>query len=152
MEIIRKTIGQILNDISGAATEALAEFRRRVICAYEASMIVQNGDVYPPTLPTPEEIKRALTEAMAPIRYEDNEPTGHLGAAMEASTPTLDIYTQKEAAKRGLPWPPPKPMPTMDNTSPKYEEYSPLPPMRPPAADTGYMDADGDDPEEEGNH
>jgi hypothetical protein len=34
------------NDISGACTEALAEFRRRVIVPYELTKIEENGDVY----------------------------------------------------------------------------------------------------------
>jgi hypothetical protein len=38
---------QRLNDISGAMTEALAEFRRRVIVPYELSKINSNGDLYP---------------------------------------------------------------------------------------------------------
>jgi hypothetical protein len=38
---------QKLNDISGAMTEALAEFRRRVIVDYEQKKIETNGDVYP---------------------------------------------------------------------------------------------------------
>ncbi len=38
---------QTLNDISGAMTECLAEFRRRVIVPYEIKKIKQNGDVYP---------------------------------------------------------------------------------------------------------
>lgn len=37
---------QTLNDISGAATESLAEFRRRVIVPYEEKKRKQNGDVY----------------------------------------------------------------------------------------------------------
>ena len=37
---------QALNDISGAATEALAEFRRRVLVPYEKTKIAENGDVY----------------------------------------------------------------------------------------------------------
>jgi hypothetical protein len=36
-----------LNDISGALTESLAEFRRRVIVPYEDSAILRNGDIYP---------------------------------------------------------------------------------------------------------
>jgi hypothetical protein len=40
---------QRLNDISGAATEALAEFRRRVIVDYEQKKREANGDVYPPS-------------------------------------------------------------------------------------------------------
>jgi hypothetical protein len=35
-----------LNTISGAFTEALAEFRRRVVVPYEDSKIAANGDVY----------------------------------------------------------------------------------------------------------
>lgn len=34
------------NDISGAMTECLAEFRRRVIAPYEDAKIEENGDVY----------------------------------------------------------------------------------------------------------
>lgn len=34
-----------LNDISGAMTEALAEFRRRVIVPYEETKIAENGDL-----------------------------------------------------------------------------------------------------------
>lgn len=34
------------NDISGAMTECLAEFRRRVIAPYEDTKIQENGDVY----------------------------------------------------------------------------------------------------------
>lgn len=37
---------QTYNDISGAMTECLAEFRRRVIVEYEDSKIESNGDVY----------------------------------------------------------------------------------------------------------
>ena len=37
---------QTFNDISGAMTECLAEFRRRVIAPYEDKKIVENGDVY----------------------------------------------------------------------------------------------------------
>lgn len=37
---------QTCNDISGAMTECLAEFRRRVIVPYEKSKIKSNGDVY----------------------------------------------------------------------------------------------------------
>lgn len=37
---------QAINDISGAATEALAEFRRRIIVPYELEKLQQNGDVY----------------------------------------------------------------------------------------------------------
>lgn len=37
---------QTINDISGAMTEALAEFRRRVIIPYEKEKIKENGDVY----------------------------------------------------------------------------------------------------------
>lgn len=37
---------QTLNDISGAMTECLAEFRRRVIIPYEEQKIIDNGDVY----------------------------------------------------------------------------------------------------------
>jgi len=36
-----------LNDISGAMTESLAEFRRRVIGPYEDQKRKCNGDVYP---------------------------------------------------------------------------------------------------------
>ena len=36
-----------INDISGACTEALAEFRRRVVGKYEDQKIAENGDVYP---------------------------------------------------------------------------------------------------------
>lgn len=35
-----------LNDISGAATESLAEFRRRVVVPYEDRKLMENGDVY----------------------------------------------------------------------------------------------------------
>ena len=35
-----------INDISGACTEALAEFRRRVVGKYEDQKITENGDVY----------------------------------------------------------------------------------------------------------
>ena len=38
---------QSINDISGACTEALAEFRRRVVGKYEDQKIKENGDVYP---------------------------------------------------------------------------------------------------------
>jgi hypothetical protein len=34
------------NDISGAMTECLAEFRRRVIVPYESEKCLLNGDVY----------------------------------------------------------------------------------------------------------
>jgi hypothetical protein len=37
---------QTINDISGAATEALAEFRRRIIVPYEENKIKENTDVY----------------------------------------------------------------------------------------------------------
>lgn len=37
---------QTLNDVSGALTECLAEFRRRVIAPYEDLKIKENGDVY----------------------------------------------------------------------------------------------------------
>jgi hypothetical protein len=36
---------QAINDISGAFTEALAEFRRRVVAPYEDTKIAQNGDL-----------------------------------------------------------------------------------------------------------
>lgn len=36
---------QTFNDISGAMTEALAEFRRRVIVPYEDVKIKENGDL-----------------------------------------------------------------------------------------------------------
>jgi hypothetical protein len=39
---------QTFNDISGAMTEALAEFRRRIIVPYEDRKIKENGDVYTP--------------------------------------------------------------------------------------------------------
>ena len=35
-----------MNEISGACTEALAEFRRRIIVPYENDKIASNGDVY----------------------------------------------------------------------------------------------------------
>ena len=37
---------QTFNDISGAMTECLAEFRRRVIVPYEDAKIEENSDVY----------------------------------------------------------------------------------------------------------
>lgn len=37
---------QRINDISGACTEALAEFRRRIVGKYEDIKIAENGDVY----------------------------------------------------------------------------------------------------------
>ncbi len=37
---------QTINDISGAMTECLAEFRRRIVAPYEDSKIKSNGDVY----------------------------------------------------------------------------------------------------------
>lgn len=37
---------KIFNDISGAMTESLAEFRRRIIVPYEDKKIEQNGDIY----------------------------------------------------------------------------------------------------------
>ena len=37
---------QAINDISGACTEALAEFRRRIVPKYEDQKIRENGDVY----------------------------------------------------------------------------------------------------------
>ena len=37
---------QTFNDISGAMTECLAEFRRRKIVPYEDKKIQSNGDVY----------------------------------------------------------------------------------------------------------
>lgn len=36
---------QSINDISGAMTEALAEFRRRVVVDYENKKIKLNGDI-----------------------------------------------------------------------------------------------------------
>jgi len=41
-----KTRYQVINDISGASNEALAEFRRRVTGNYEDKKILENGDVY----------------------------------------------------------------------------------------------------------
>lgn len=41
---------QDLNDISGALTECLAEFRRRVVIPYEQVKAVVNGDVYEHTV------------------------------------------------------------------------------------------------------
>jgi hypothetical protein len=35
------------NDISGACTEALAEYRRKVVAPYEDVKCTENGDVYP---------------------------------------------------------------------------------------------------------
>jgi hypothetical protein len=35
------------NDISGACTEALAEYRRKVVAPYEDAKCEENGDVYP---------------------------------------------------------------------------------------------------------
>ena len=35
-----------LNDISGAMTESLAEFRRRIVLPYEDKKIKENGDIY----------------------------------------------------------------------------------------------------------
>ncbi len=35
-----------INDVSGACTEALAEFRRRIVVDYENEKVKQNGDVY----------------------------------------------------------------------------------------------------------
>ena len=35
-----------LNDISGAMTESLAEFRRRVVVPYENKKNLENGDIY----------------------------------------------------------------------------------------------------------
>jgi hypothetical protein len=35
-----------INDISGAMTEALAEFRRRVVVDYEDEKIKINGDIW----------------------------------------------------------------------------------------------------------
>lgn len=37
---------QAINDISGAMTECLAEFRRRVVVDYENKKIQENGDCY----------------------------------------------------------------------------------------------------------
>jgi hypothetical protein len=37
---------QTINDISGAATEALAEFRRRIVVDYENEKCNANGDLY----------------------------------------------------------------------------------------------------------
>lgn len=37
---------EALNTISGAATEALAEFRRRVVVPYEENKIKENGDIF----------------------------------------------------------------------------------------------------------
>ena len=37
---------QTINDISGAATEALAEFRRRVVVDFENQKALENGDIY----------------------------------------------------------------------------------------------------------
>ena len=39
-------IYKTINDISGACTEALAEFRRRIVGKYEDQKIKENGDVY----------------------------------------------------------------------------------------------------------
>lgn len=39
---------QTINDISGALTEALAEFRRRIVVPYESEKMWTNGDVYQP--------------------------------------------------------------------------------------------------------
>lgn len=41
---------QVINDISGALTECLAEFRRRVVRPYEETKAYINGDVYEPLL------------------------------------------------------------------------------------------------------
>lgn len=38
---------QAINDVSGALTEAAAEFRRRVTVPYENRKAHENGDVYP---------------------------------------------------------------------------------------------------------
>jgi hypothetical protein len=38
---------QNINDVSGAFTEAQAEFRRRVTADYEQNKIEESGDVYP---------------------------------------------------------------------------------------------------------
>lgn len=38
---------QTINDISGAMTESLAEFRRRITADYEDMKRSANGDVYP---------------------------------------------------------------------------------------------------------
>ena len=37
---------QAINDISGAMTECLAEFRRRIVVDYEEKKIKLNGDCY----------------------------------------------------------------------------------------------------------
>lgn len=37
---------QTINDISGAMTECLAEFRRRVVVPYENAKMAENGDCY----------------------------------------------------------------------------------------------------------
>lgn len=39
-----------LNDVVGSFEGALAEFQRRVVAPYEDKKIVENGDVYPPSL------------------------------------------------------------------------------------------------------
>lgn len=41
---------QAINDVSGALTEATAEFRRRVTVPYEQRKILENGDCYPKEL------------------------------------------------------------------------------------------------------
>lgn len=37
---------QTINDVSGAMTESLAEFRRRVTVDYEMDAIKRNGDIF----------------------------------------------------------------------------------------------------------
>jgi len=45
-----------ISDISSSCTEALAEFRRRVIVPYEKNKILENGDVYDKLSPANREI------------------------------------------------------------------------------------------------
>lgn len=40
----------VINDVSGALTECLSEFRRRLVVPYETTKAFVNGDVYEPAL------------------------------------------------------------------------------------------------------
>lgn len=48
--VLKDVSYQSINDVSGAFTEAAAEFRRRVTAPYEHRKIVEHGDAYPELL------------------------------------------------------------------------------------------------------
>ena len=85
---------QTLNDIAGAASEALTEFRRRVTASYEAAKIAENGDVYPPTLPSPEDVQKRIAAAQQAMKERHY--------VFDASVPEAedhpDISEEQEAA------------------------------------------------------